>query len=240
MFDKINIDKSKLEKITVSSCSNMRNLQYADIKDKYIVITTVEKGIIINSLEGCVIEGGVFQCNEVKNCNVYGVEYASANEITNSFFINCKHVELNPYGDRGSMYDVQFYSCEQIQANDSTIKDIIFDEPGDLYFDNCDISYCMIRDVESDDGCVICLDEGKMRNCEFSNITIKDEGYLIEGFGNPWVENCAFNNISTDREDKELFLLEETKGVIFKKKVRYEFVDTESCSGLDKIILTED
>ena len=58
--------------------------------------------------------------------------------------------------------------------------------------------------------------------------------------GDVWVESCSFENICTDRKDRERFLCEETVGKIFKKKVQFSIVDQASCKGLAGVRCTAD
>lgn len=74
-----------------------------------------------------------------------------------------------------------------------------------------------------------------MSFCTFKDVELTNEAYLVNGVGDVWIESCSFENISTDREDRELFFCEETVGKIFKKKVQFQIADTDSCKGLDKI-----
>ena len=94
---------------------------------------------------------------------------------------------------------------------------------------------CIIANIICEDDCAISMEDGELTNISFENIELRNGSYLIEGYGNPWVENSVFINIRTSREDSEIFHMEETKGKIFKKKVEYSFVDEESCSGLELI-----
>lgn len=58
--------------------------------------------------------------------------------------------------------------------------------------------------------------------------------------GDVRVESCSFENICTERKDRELFFFEETVGKIFKKKVQFSIVDEASCKGLDGVRCTAD
>ena len=125
--------------------------------------------------------------------------------------------------------------CEEITIDEATVEDCIFDGFETLFPTSTRMDNCIIANVICENDCAISMEDGELTNISFENIDLKHDSYLIEGYGNPWVENSVFVNICTSREDYEIFHMEETKGKIFKKKVEFRFVDEDSCSGLELI-----
>ena len=80
------------------------------------------------------------------------------------------------------------------------------------------------------------MEDGEISEVSFENIELRNDTYLIEGYGVPWVGESVFVNIRTSREDKELFHMEEETGIIFKKTKEIQFVDEYSCTGLDLVM----
>ena len=169
-----------------------------------------------------------------------------------------KHIFSGPYimmrADNGVVAGHTFINFEKLEFEEGTsVEDCVFENCGDITFDeskaeNCiftdvdtifstrsNFKNCKFKDIVGDRGCAISMEDGEITGCSFENIKLMDEAYLIEGYGEAWVENCTFKDIQTTREDRKLFIMEEERGFIIKKKKQFCFVDDESCSGLDQV-----
>lgn len=136
--------------------------------------------------------------------------------LENCVFENCHSVYLSDC----KVNNCRFYGVETVYADDTTI-------------DGCDFEH-----LRCDNDCVLCLEDAKVSFCNFKDVELTNEAYLVNGAGDVWIESCSFENIRTDRQDRELFFCEETVGKIFKKKVQFCIADTASCRGLDNIQCT--
>lgn len=99
---------------------------------------------------------------------------------------------------------------------------------------------CLIQNIVCENDCAISMEDGEISEVSFENIDLRNDSYLVEGYGVPWVGESVFMNIRTSREDKELFHMEEETGIIFKKRKEFQFVDEFSAQGLILLrVLTE-
>lgn len=151
---------------------------------------------------------------------------------------------------------VTFTDYPMLRIDDVTIEDCIFENCHTVYFSDCKVNNCRFYGLETvyadrapidgcsfehlrcDFDCVLCLEDSEVSYCTFKDVELSNEAYLVSGVGDVWIESCSFENISTDRKDRELFFCEETVGKIFKKKVQFQIADTASCSGLDEVKCT--
>ena len=229
------LNKNELEKIVINSVEELKIIEGMDLNDKYLVMNTSVKNIKLGTLEGCIIEGGDIVCQKLSRCNLYDVSYTYADEIYLSVLQRCKKVQCGGIEDNYSIKASRFFGCGEITVDDAMVEDCIFDNFKIMFPTSTTMDNCIVSNVTCENDCVISMEDGELKNISFENIDLRNGSYLIEGYGNPWVENSVFVNIRTSREDYEIFHMEETKGKIFKKKVEYSFVDEESCSGLDLI-----
>ena len=136
---------------------------------------------------------------------------------------------------------------------DTLVENCVFEDCGDVTFDRCKVNGCVFQRFETvfgdnstltdskfqeilcDNDLIISLEDGEISHCVFEDIELRNDAYLCVGYGNPWVEYCVFNRISTTRADRELFHCEDTVGKFFKMKKEYCIVDEETCEGLPTI-----
>lgn len=136
---------------------------------------------------------------------------------------------------------------------DTLVENCVFEDCGDITFDRCKVNGCVFQRIETifgdnstfskskfqeifcDNDLIISLEDGEISHCVFEDIELRNDAYLCVGYGNPWVEYCVFNRISTTRADRELFHCEDTVGKFFKMKKEYCIVDEETCEGLPTI-----
>jgi len=161
------------------------------------------------------------------------MKYVYVDEIYLSSMQRCKAVQCGGFDDDFGVEGSWFSDCEEISINESTVTACIFHGFKTLSLVSTSMDNCRVYDVLCDGECAISMEDGEMTNVVFEDIELKNDSYLIEGYGEPWVESCVFANIHTSRDDCELFHMEETRGKIFKTTKEYCFVDEESCSGLD-------
>ncbi len=134
--------------------------------------------------------------------------------------------------------DCTFEDCHTVYFSDCKVNNCQFYGVETVYADRTPINGCDFEHLRCDNDCVLCLEDSEVSFCTFKDVELTNEAYLVDGVGDVWIESCSFENISTDRSDRELFFCEETVGKIFKKKVQFCIADTESCSGLDKVKCT--
>ncbi|MBQ9761878.1 MAG: hypothetical protein IJV82_02240 [Oscillospiraceae bacterium] len=133
-----------------------------------------------------------------------------------------------------------FENCHTVYFADCKVNNCHFDNIQTIYVDRSPVSGCEFTNLRCDNDCVICLEDSEVSYCTFKDIELTNEAHLTSGVGDVWVESCSFENICTDRKDRELFFCEETVGKIFKKKVQFSIVDEASCNGLDEVRCTAD
>lgn len=134
-----------------------------------------------------------------------------------------------------SLEDCVFENCHTVCFSDCKVDRCRFYGIETVFTDGTPIEGCDFEHLRCDNDCILGLESSEVSFCTFKDVELTNEAYLINGTGDVWIESCSFENISTDRKDRELFICEETVGKIFKKKVQFCIADTDSCSGLDKV-----
>ena len=161
--------------------------------------------------------------------------------------VKCKYPKITGITFRGYpmlriddliLEDCAFEDCHTVYFSDCKVNNCQFYGVETVYADRTPIEGCDFEHLRCDNDCVLCLEDSEISFCTFNDVELTNEAYLVNGVGDVWIESCSFENISTDRSDRELFFCEETVGKIFKKKVQFCIADTESCSGLDKVKCT--
>ena len=226
------LNKNNLEKITVNSTEDLAPFKGKDLTDKYLVLNTIVKDIKLGTLDKCVIEGGGISCQKLTGCNLFDVGYVYADEINFSILQRCVEIRLGDIAEGYKLTTSQFFHCKTILITDATVEDCIFNDFSLLSLTSTNMCNCIVADVVCKDVCAISMEDGEISDVSFENIELRNDAYLIEGFGSPWVEDSVFFNIRTSRKDKRLFCLENVTGKVFKKNTNICFVDEESCSGL--------
>lgn len=176
-----------------------------------------------SSMSSCVeIEEGRLKCRGTK--------------LTHAVFRNYPMLQI----DELRLEDCVFENCHTVYFADCKVNNCHFDDIQTLYVDRSPVSGCAFTNLRCDNDCVICLEDSEVSYCSFKDVELTEGAYLATGVGDVWVESCSFENIRTDRKDRELFFCEETVGKIFKKKVQFSIVDEASCKGLDRVRCTAD
>ena len=175
--------------------------------------------------------------------------YGSANPMNSRITVEGDTVKCN-YAE---IAGIVFRGYPMLRMDDLTVENCTFENCNTVCFDDCKVNNCRFYGVETvyadrthidgcdfehlrcDNDCVLCLEDSEVSFCTFKDVKLTNEAHLINGTSDVWVESCSFEDVSTDREDRELFFCEETVGKIFKKKVQLRIVDTSSCNGLDKV-----
>ena len=224
-----------MERITISTESEALKYRHEKVSDKHIEILSKAFDTYFGSLENCVIEGGNVICKSMYKAKFKNAEKVCADKVIFSVFDSCKRVQIGDYDEGYKAETSQFFNCGDIIINEASDKDCIFNNFETLNLTNAEMTDCLIMNVICENDCAISMEDGEMSNVSFENIELRNDSYLVEGYGAPWVRDSVFMNIRTSREDRELFLLEEEKGFIIKKKKQFNFVDEDSCSGLNLI-----
>ena len=230
--------KENLEKIVIESWDDIKPYEGKDISDKHIVIKEKIEPIKLGTLTNCYIEGTNVICSKLINCYVENIADVYADEIEGCVFKCCYKVQCGDYDEEFVLKDSQFLNCINIISYYSRIENCKFNKIHTLYVTGVDMKGCVLSDIVCKNDCIISLEDGNISQCKFENLELLNDSYIVNGYGSPWIENCIFENIHTSRTDGELFIQEEEKG-IFKKKVRYCFVDEDSCKGLDGVFTEE-
>lgn len=178
--------------------------------------------------------------------------YGFANPMNSRIEIEEDRVKCN----YAKITGITFRGYPMLRIDDLILEDCAFEDCHTVYFSDCKVNNCQFYGVETvyadrtsvdgcdfehlwcDNDCVLCLEDSEVSFCTFKDVELTNKAHLVNGVGDVWIESCSFENISTDREDQELFFCEETVGKVFKKKVQFCIADIESCSGLDKVKYT--
>ncbi len=128
-----------------------------------------------------------------------------------------------------------FENCVRLNISESKVDDCTFDGTGFISADCTDFSDSHFCNSTCWTDPLISIENGNFPRCSFENIELRKGSFLIEAFGNVWVDYCDFREIRTDEEGGDIFRCEETRGKIFKKTVEIQFVDEETCTGLEKV-----
>lgn len=141
--------------------------------------------------------------------------------------------------------------CKLEFEEGTRIVDCVFEDCGDITFDECTIEGCSFKHIDTifltrssvtgsrfhelvcDNDLIISLEDTTLSGCEFEDVVLCNDSYLCDGVGTSWIEGCKFVYIRTSREDKEIIHCEETVGKIFKRKKQFNIVDADTCTGLD-------
>lgn len=128
-----------------------------------------------------------------------------------------------------------FENCVRLNISECKVDDCTFDRTGFISADCTDFSDSHFCNSTCWTDPLISIENGNFSRCSFENIELHGRGYLIEAWGDVWVDYCDFKNIRSENEDGELFHCEETRGKIIKKKVEFQIVDEETCNGLKDV-----
>lgn len=229
-------NKNELEEITISSLKDAKAYEKEFLKDKHITVVGVAWDTKFKHLENCIVEGGKIVCESMYKTKFIGADKVHAEKVAFSIFENCNKILID-YSDKGHGVETsRFIDCRTIIIVDTGVEDCMFSNFEILHLTDAIVKNCLVENIICKNDCVISMEDGEMSNVSFDNIELCNGAYLIEGYGEPWVEDSVFLNIRTSREDRELFHQEETNGLSIKKKKEYCFVDENSCSGLNLVM----
>ena len=230
------LNKEELQKIVVSSAEDLKPFAGKCIEGKYIYLKTVVKDVKPDVIRGCVIEGGGIACRRMEKCELSDMDYVFAEKMNLTVIKRCHRVEIGDVSEGYELTASQLFNCRVISVTDGIVRDCIFNDFETLYLTNVEAENCLVMNVVCDNDCAISTEDTSFSEFSFENIELRNESYLIDAYGDTSVENSVFKNIRTSREDYEIFNMEETEGIIFKRKKKYSFVDEDSCSGLNLIM----
>ena len=131
--------------------------------------------------------------------------------------------------------DCYFQNCGRLTISDGTAAQCVFSNFEVLFIDNCKIYESLFQDVEKGEkDLLISMENSTLSDCHFSNIHMLDDCYLCDGVGDCTIEKCTFHDVTTQREDEELFVCEDFKGKVFRRRYTYDMVDWRSCTFDDQ------
>lgn len=168
-------------------------------------------------------QGGI----TIENARVH----CSVPKLTGVLFRNYPELRIAELQVEGCAFE----NCRTVRFEDCSVEDCSFARIDTLYADRTPIVGSGFAHLRCDDDCVISLEDSNITQCAFQDVVLTEESYLIDATGDVWIEACIFENICTDREDRELFFCEEITGKLFKRKKQLCVVDEDSCTGLDKV-----
>ena len=132
--------------------------------------------------------------------------------------------------------DCIFENCGQLTLEEGTAVRCVFSKVDTLFLDNTKVYDSVFRELHCDQGgLIISLEDSTISGCKFKDIRLENDNYLGDGVGDCLIEKCSFEKISTDREDKQLFICQDTVGKLIKRKREYDMVDHDSCTGLELV-----
>ena len=138
------------------------------------------------------------------------------------------------YVKNARLTDCIFENCSKVTLSEGTAVRCVITQADVVYLDNLRMYDSTFRDIACcTGGLLISLEDSVLCGCSFRNVELKNDVYLADGVGDCLVEKCSFENVTTDRDDGELFRCEETVGKVFKRVREYDMVDRNSCVGLN-------
>ena len=201
-------------------------------KQKEVNIVSAEGGDAMVIFDYGFEKSNMSSCVEVED----GILRCSGTKLSHAVFRNYPMLQI----DDLRLEECVFENCHTVYFADCKVNNCHFDNIQTIYVDRSPVSGCEFTNLLCDNDCVICLEDSEVSYCTFKDVVLTNEAHLVSGVGDVWVESCSFENICTDRKDRELFFCEETVGKIFKKKVQFSIVDEASCKGLDQVRCTAD
>ena len=129
---------------------------------------------------------------------------------------------VNP--KRGYVESIRFRNFPQIHIAQNQIIQCGFEDCDKIYLtDNCghgycrfknikelhctgkSLMYCHFEDIQCDRAALIEMNDCRLMGCTFWNIRLTDEALLVYGHGVSRVSGCKLDDVTTTREDGELF-----------------------------------
>lgn len=191
----------------------------------------IEKWIVLDWNE----KEKAFESGIIREDNTWGDCRITVNVpkklLKNIVFRNFDEIFID--GERIS--DCGFENCGKLRISECKIDDCTFDKIGFITADETDFADSHFCNIYCRKDPVISIADGNFSRCSFENIELRKGAFLIEAFSDVWVDYCDFREIRTDEDDGDIFRCEETRGKIFKKTIEIQFVDEETCTGLEKV-----
>ena len=152
-------------------------------------------------------------------------------EIYDVTFLNIPILRI----DDKHLTNCHFVDCDVVYLTDCALTYCILEKINTIYADRTPINECGFVHLRCDNQAVLCVEDCQISGCTFRDVELLEGAYLIDGVGDTWVEQCAFENVRTCREDRELCFCQERTGKLFKKTKQFCIIDEESCAGLDTV-----
>ena len=227
--------KDELLKIVVNCAEDFAPYHGKDISDRHIIMNCADTGCVPAAVEGCVIEGGTLTCRKLSRTKLINMESVSADELHLCMFLSCRKVQCGDYDEGYKAEACQFFHCSEISINYAAVEDCIFNDFEILFLTGTCIHNCLFSEITCNNDCAISMEDGEISESCFEHIKLLNDSYLIDGIGDAYVNESVFADIRTERDDREIFRMEEERGFIIKKTKEFSFVDEDTCRGLDLI-----
>ena len=221
--------KENLEKVVFESLEDIKLYEGKDISDKHIIIKEKLDPVKLGNLKNCFVEGTNVICTKLINCQVENLANVYADEIESCIFKYCYKIQCGDYDEEFTLKDCQFLNCIKVIVSYSRIENCKFNKIHTLYLTCTDMTDCEISDVICEDDCVISMEDGNISKCVFDNLDLRNDSYIVNGYGSPFIEECTFKNIKSSLDYDELFNCEETVGFVSKKIKKYCIHDEATC-----------
>ena len=161
--------------------------------------------------------------------SVMGAEKWELNKDSYCYVTNFS--SLNVSG--ANLKECIFSNCGQIRLEDCTAENCVFTQTDTVILDNTQLQRCKFEDMHcAQGGFIISMEDSSVSESKFKNIRLENGCYLADGVGDCLIESSHFENISTDREDGELFACENTARGLLRRKKPYDMVDRDRCTGV--------
>ncbi len=137
--------------------------------------------------------------------NAEEIHYCNPKRIPVEFltFRNFPQLHINS----NQMLDCNFENCEIIYFSNDHYGHCgcRFRNVKKLFCSSKFLKRCEFSDVECENTALIELNNCYCSSCKFENIRLLGETYLINGNGHSWGYGIRLNNITYERQDRQLF-----------------------------------
>ena len=149
----------------------------------------------------------------------YGVRTYIKQKIVNGVeeihFVNPK---------RGYVENIRFKNFPQLHIAQNQVIQCGFEDCGEIYLtSDCGhgdcrfknirslhcagkfLMYCDFEDSQCDSASFVEIHKCRMSGCTFKNIQLKNDSFLVYGYGTSYISGCSLENVTVTRKDGEMF-----------------------------------
>lgn len=221
--------KENLEKIVIESWDDIKPYEGKDLSNKHIILKEKVETVKLGVLKNCYIEGTNVICTKLINCHIENIADVYVDEIEACIFKYCYKIQCGDYDEEFTIKDSKFLNCIKVIVSYGRVENCEFNKIHTLYLTGTDMTDCKISDIVCKNDCVISMEDGNISKCEFDNLDLSNNSYIVNGYGSPFIEECTFKNIKSSLDYDELFNCEETVGFVSKKTRKYCIHDEATC-----------